>query len=258
MLHCQRTSTDPRRQLAIDEAMLESSEQSEGAQQWFRLWELPQPAVILGRACDAMRETNWEACRKASVPVLRRASGGGAVVVGPGCLVYSLVVSYHNRPDLRELQTAHRYVLEQIAAAVSQCGLTVELAGTSDLIWNGRKVSGNSLKCKRHSLLYHGTVLYNAELAQIGALLDHPSREPDYRDGRPHQEFVANLPIEKEELTDALMRQWNVKQCGELTDELIESLWETRYSRDKWHRDGAMSKPQITPGPSDVAAPTPD
>ncbi len=69
-------------------------------------------------------------------------------------------------------------------------------AGISDLVLGDRKFSGNSLRCKRDHFLYHGTLLYQFPLEQIGELLKMPARQPNYRQGRPHGEFVMNLPLD--------------------------------------------------------------
>ena len=63
-------------------------------------------------------EVRGDVCRELDVPVLRRISGGAAVVVGPGCLMYALVLSLRLRPQLRSIDRAHAQVLGTIAAAL--------------------------------------------------------------------------------------------------------------------------------------------
>ena len=62
-------------------------------------------------------EVRSDVCRDLEVPVLRRISGGAAVVVGPGCLMYAVVLSLQIRPQLRFIDRAHAQVLGTIAAA---------------------------------------------------------------------------------------------------------------------------------------------
>ena len=73
-------------------------------------------AFVAGRI-----EVRLDACRELAIPVLRRASGGAAVVTGPGCLMYALVLSYELRPALRVLSNAHRWVLGTLVRALSAC-----------------------------------------------------------------------------------------------------------------------------------------
>jgi len=42
-------------------------------------------------------------------------------------------------------------------------------------------------------LYYSASLLVNAQLSLVERYLRHPPREPKYRDGRSHLEFVANL-----------------------------------------------------------------
>ena len=107
--------------LALDEALLDEAEASSAGCETLRLWEPKEPAVVVGRSSQAAIEVRLDACRELAVPVLRRASGGAAVVTGPGCLMYSLVLSYEMRPALRVLSNAHRWVLGTL---VRGCRLT--------------------------------------------------------------------------------------------------------------------------------------
>jgi lipoate-protein ligase A len=224
--------------LALDEALLDSVDDDSASPEMLRLWECPEYAVVLGRSCKAAEEAEWRECAAEGVPVLRRTSGGGTVVIGPGCLMYSLRLSYALRPHLRLLDQAHREVLNTTAMAINRSvrNVSVQPQGTSDLAIGGLKVSGNSLRCKRNFLLYHGTLLYKFDLARVARWLKPPPREPDYREHRPHGEFVTNLPLGADRLKAALIAAW---QADEMTRdwprELVADLLASRYSREAWN-----------------------
>src|SRR4051812_32394695 len=97
--------------LALDEALLDEAEDAGRPQECLRLWESPELAVVLGRSSKVHDEVDQGACEADGVTIGRRSSGGCAVVIGPGCLMYSLVLSYDLRPHLRILEDAHRFVL---------------------------------------------------------------------------------------------------------------------------------------------------
>ena len=101
----------PEANLALDEALLESVEAAPEGPEWLRIWEMPSPVVVVGRSTKVHQEVNLPACQRRGIPVLRRCSGGTSVVVGPGCLLYSVVLSYQQRPELRHLDVAHRFVM---------------------------------------------------------------------------------------------------------------------------------------------------
>ena len=108
--------------------------------------------------------------------------------------MYAVVLSYVRRPELRALDLAHCFVMQSLAAALRPALPDVRVMGTSDLAVGARKFSGNSMRCKRSHFLYHGTLLYDFPLDLISACLPMPPRQPDYRDGRQHDAFVANIP----------------------------------------------------------------
>jgi lipoate-protein ligase A len=61
------------------------------------------------------------------------------------------------------------------------------------LAYEGRKVMGSSLYLPRECALYLGSFLVSTPIALLDRFLAHPSREPEYRQGRSHGDFVRNL-----------------------------------------------------------------
>jgi lipoate-protein ligase A len=222
--------------LALDEALLEQAEESPGPLEFLRLWESSSLAVVIGRSSRVNDEVEAAYCRARGIPVVRRCSGGAAVAVGPGCLMYAVVLDCETRPGLRMIEAAHRFVLGEVAQAIARCGVIVNLDGTSDLALGDRKVSGNSLRCKRRCLLYHGTILYQFPLDVMSQCLRSPPRQPDYRRGRSHAEFVANVPAACDELRAAMRQQWRaVSLVEDWPRARTAQLAAERYARDDWN-----------------------
>jgi lipoate-protein ligase A len=223
--------------LALDEALLELAEQSGQPAEALRLWEPRSPMVVLGSSSRADAEVKLDECRRRNVPVLRRPSGGATIVTGPGCLMYAVVLSYELHPELRSIDRAHRFVLETIAGALqNETTEKIHRAGTSDLAIADRKFSGNSLRCKRTHLLYHGTLLYDFPLEQVEQLLAMPSRQPDYRANRSHSDFIMNLPISAPALRSAMIKAFRADgEFASWPSELTAQLVADKYSRDDWN-----------------------
>src|SRR5262249_30130806 len=148
-------------------------------------------------------------CRIDGVPIVRRASGGGTVLLGPGCLCYSLVLSYERGPALREITPSYVYILDRVHESLAGLLPSIEQAGTSDLADAGLKFSGNAQQRKRNYLLHHGTLLYDFDLSRIGRYLRMPGRQPEYRGRRGHASFLRNLPAASDELKRRLREAWH-------------------------------------------------
>ena len=222
--------------LAIDEALLDEVEDHGVPLETLRLWEPAAPMIVVGRSSHVDREVRREKCRELGIPILRRASGGAAVVTGPGCLMYAVVLSLQLRPALRAIDVAHRFVLGTIVAALRRQGFDVAQRGTSDLTLSDRKFSGNSLRVRRDYLLYHGTLLYDFPLDLIAACLSAPPRQPDYRDGRDHEAFVTNLPVNAGMLRRILVDTWQAEaSADEWPLERVAELVAGKYARLEWN-----------------------
>jgi len=224
--------------LALDEALLEclDNDPTSQAEESLRLWEPQQHLVVIGRSSKVAEEVALEYCRAEQIDVLRRNSGGAAIVTGPGCLMYAVCLDLRSRPELRQVDVAHGFVLNKIREAVNACGTHCDLRGTSDLAIGDRKFSGNSLRLKKNALLYHGTLLNRADLDQIAKCLKTPPRQPDYRQRRRHSEFLINLNLDANRLRRQLARVWRANQpLDPWPDERTQYLVETKYGLDAWN-----------------------
>ena len=158
------------------------------------------------------------------------------MVVGPGCLMYAMVLSYRLRPELQQISAAHCFALKMLGDRLRRIVPQIECQGTSDLTLESKKFSGNSLRVRRTHLLYHGTILYNFPVALVSTCLLSPPRQPEYRQGRLHDEFLVNLPVGRSELRDALVA--GAETDGSLTDWSrlrTEELVEARYRQAGWN-----------------------
>jgi lipoate---protein ligase len=230
------TLETPEENLALDEALLDEAELTAGkGSEVLRIWEPRQMFVVAGNSTRLADEVQLEVCRSRGVPILRRTSGGATIVAGPGCLMYAVVLSYAKRPELRSIDRAHRFVLDAIAGELRQFA-PVECAGISDLTLDGRKFSGNSLRCKRNFLLYHGTLLYGFPLEKVETLLKLPHRQPTYRQGRGHRDFLTNIPISNDKLRKALITAFGAdSKRVDWPERLAAERIEDRYARRDWN-----------------------
>lgn len=174
---------------ALDEDLLD---RVEGGSAWcHRVWEAHRVAVVLGRGAVAEREVRLEACEADRVPVLRRRGGGGAVVLGEGCVVVSLGAVVDRELEVGRYLNA---VAEFLAQALGRLtGLPLVRLGTGDVCLGDRKVLGSSLFRRKKILFYQASLLHSLDLSLVERYLAHPPKEPEYRRGRQHLDFLTTL-----------------------------------------------------------------
>lgn len=235
-----RTWPTPAENLACDEALLEACEEGveEARDGVLRFYESTIPCVVVGYGNRVASEVDTDACDAAGIPILRRASGGGTVILGPGCLAYAVVLPVDAAPELGTVTGTNRWVMERNRRALEALlGRPVSIRGFTDLAVDELKFSGNAQRRRRRSVLFHGTFLLSMDLTMIGGILPRPSWEPEYRHGRSHAEFLINLGLSAKQVREGLAREWGAAQAWEgMLDGVIGRSVEERYGRQEWNR----------------------
>ena len=183
--------------ILFDDVLLALAEEGQGGEV-LRFWESSDTAVVLGRIGQWEHDVHVHAVRRDNIMVLRRSSGGGTVVQGPGCLNFSFILSKDRHTSIHDLKRSYQYILSHVMEALSAQGFKAEFKPISDLAVQGsdKKFSGNAQKRGRKFILHHGTILYDFDLELVAAYLKFPKDVPEYRRGRSHLDFVANIPVE--------------------------------------------------------------
>ena len=229
-----RTLTGVHANLALDEALLVEADQL-GGTALVRVWELPTIAVVMGASCRLHEAVNVDACRADGVPIARRCSGGGAVVIGPGALNVSVIVPTDAAP--LAVDEAQRWVLGRIADRLRDLGPMVEVLGSGDLALDGRKFSGSAQRRLKRTMLVHASILYALPADRIARYLGAPpKRQPDYRAGRLHDQFLTTVPLDRDAILGACRSAWDAEPSDE--DEIrmayVEKLVATKYADPSW------------------------
>jgi lipoate-protein ligase A len=248
------TLASPAENLACDEALLDRCEDGAG-EELLRFWEPHNCFVVVGHANRVATEVNLAACEARDVPVLRRCSGGGTVVQGPGCLNYTLVLRITDTGPTRTIRDTNQFILERNRAAIENLlarsgrrretapsksetrdpKCEVALCGHTDLAIAGRKFSGNSQRRRRRFLLFHGTFLLDFDITLVQALLPPPSRQPEYRRHRSHGEFLTNLALPAASVKAELARAWHATAPQvDFPRDQIEMLAREKYATRAW------------------------
>lgn len=198
----------PAANLACDEALLEACDAGELGEV-LRFWESDCHFVVVGYANAIQSEVNIAACHARGVPILRRCSGGGTVLQGPGCLNYALILRVPADGPLATATGANRFIMARHRDALQPLlDRPVRVEGHTDLALGGLKFSGNAQRRRRAALLFHGTILHGLDLRLVETLLRQPARQPPYRRQRRHLDFLTNAPLEAARIKAALSACW--------------------------------------------------
>jgi lipoate---protein ligase len=233
---CELNLATPEENLACDEVLLDLCEAND-ADEVLRLWEPAQYFVVVGYANKAASEVNLAYCHANLIPVLRRCTGGGTVLQGPGVLNYSLILRIDEAGPLRGITTTNEFVLKRHQAALTPLlQAHVERNGQTDLTIGGLKFSGNAQRRQRRFLIFHGSFLLHLNIGLVEEVLPMPSRQPQYRADRSHVDFLVNLKMPAEKIKDALQEAWKASEpLLDVPLDRIQCLARDKYALDEWN-----------------------
>ncbi|MBL7071018.1 MAG: lipoate--protein ligase family protein [Candidatus Omnitrophica bacterium] len=189
--------------VAYDQILLESAE-ADFSGEVLRFWEPETFFIVLGRISKLEESVNTKEARKDNIEILRRISAGGTVLQGPGCLNYSLILSYERDPLLKNIRKSYGYILNNICDSLGGSGVKATFEPLSDIAFNGKKFSGNAQARRKKYLLHHGTILYDFPIERIEKYIKMPKKEPPYRMGRGHRDFLTNIKAKPDDIKQAI------------------------------------------------------
>ncbi len=154
-------------------------------------WVPERLVAVIGCGSDPARELNLAAVKAEMVPVIRRPTGGCSVILSPNMYAISFVLRGRNQMKSCSYFNAFG---ELLVEALKTLGLkNLHKAGTSDIVLGDRKIAGSALYRTKEMVFHHAVINISERPSTINRLLAVPPREPRYRSGRSHSEFVTSL-----------------------------------------------------------------
>ena len=198
------------------------------------------PALVIGRFQNPWKECRTGMARRKGLPILRRISGGGTVVHGPGNLNFA-VIRGSKSPD----KTGN---LDRVIRALGTLGLEIRRNKKYDLRMgfspaeegspgdtDGFKVSGSAFRQTSCSSIHHATLLVKADIESLKLLLHQAPREMEARGVESIPSPVANLSdsipsLDVDTVIRAMAAEWGMKDGPEVLDpDSLEDLNDTGF-----------------------------
>jgi lipoate-protein ligase A len=146
------------------------------------------------------------------ITVVKRPSGGETVILTPNTIVIAISFTTETLKNPKEY---YHKINDSIIGVLAQQGIQNLLQkGISDIAIGEKKILGSSIYRRPNRAFYHAVLNVAEDISIIAKYILHPSKEPDYRKGRPHSEFVTSLKkegyhININTLSDEMTRELN-------------------------------------------------
>lgn len=157
----------------------------------FLVWQPDRIVLVLGHSNPVSRSVIEGNVLHDGISLCRRPSGGQAVLLTPAMLAVSATIGPNHPASPYPFFTVFTSRLIRVLERLGINDLARQ--GISDITLGGRKIAGSAIHQNRERLFYHAVLNVGEPGETFKRYLLHPQREPEYRQRRPHDEFVTSL-----------------------------------------------------------------
>lgn len=172
------------KQLQLEEALLRTDHRN-----WCLINDGTSPAIVMGISGSVEKMINQKQLEESPIPVIRRFSGGGTVIVDHDTIFSTFIF---NRKSV-DVSCCPRNILHWTAQIYSpfleHCNFQIR---ENDYALGDRKFGGNAQYMSKNRWLHHTSLLWDYDPEKMNYLL-FPPKVPDYRGSRAHTDFLCKL-----------------------------------------------------------------
>ncbi|MBU1141892.1 MAG: lipoate--protein ligase [Firmicutes bacterium] len=139
---------------ALEEFILKNLLKNE--ETYFFTWEIH--GVVIGKNQVIENEVNLDFLKENKIDIYRRPTGGGCVYADHRNTMFSIITKKSNK------EFTFKTYLSQIIDSMKLLNIHIEFSGRNDLLFEGKKISGNAFLQNKYGMLMHGTFLYDCDL----------------------------------------------------------------------------------------------
>jgi len=159
--------------LAADEVLVNRTGAST-TQHTLRLYTY-QPCALVGRFQSIENELNLSYCAENKIPINRRPTGGGAIIMGEDQLGVALAIPGKVDETYAHVRKRMAQFSQGIISGLATLGIHVEFRRKNDLEVNGKKIAGLGLhKTDSGGLLFHASLLVGLDVPYMLNVLKTP------------------------------------------------------------------------------------
>ncbi len=195
-------AVDPYVNLATEDYLSKYADENIGI---LFLWQ-NENTIVVGRNQNTRKECNVDEFLASGGKIARRRSGGGAVYHDLGNLNFSLIGLKTNMQPL--------LYKDFLTKLVSGYGLKAEYSGRNDILFGGRKFSGNAVYDDGRIVCQHGTIMLDCNIEKMTYYLT-----PDKEKLRRHAvQSVSSRVMNLNELLPSITVEGMINQAQLLLD----------------------------------------
>jgi lipoyl(octanoyl) transferase len=254
--------------MAIDEAIFRENQRTD-TPPTLRFYSWSPPSVSLGYFQATGKEVNVEACRRFSVDIVRRPTGGKAVLHEDD-LTYAVIANERTPLFPPDILGTYKVISSCIALGLSELGIEAEMEGDGrsyrddslkaacfstpsryELLVKKKKICGSAQLRSKGVFLQHGSIMMDFDPLKTCALLlpqhgDQTWQTKNLRASVTSIHEQVGVSVSVEDICHVIKKGFEkkldiafVEGCLTPAEESLKSrLMNDKYISDKWNLEG--------------------
>ncbi|HEX9014169.1 MAG TPA: hypothetical protein VF813_11650 [Anaerolineaceae bacterium] len=140
-----------------------------------RLYTYRATCALVGRFQNVENELHVDYCREQAIPINRRPTGGGAIIMGDGQLGVALTVPAHVEDTYGRAREIMTQFSDGLVRGLSRLGVEATFHRKNDIVVGGKKIVGLGIyRAPSDGLLFHASVLVDLDVPLMLRVLNTP------------------------------------------------------------------------------------
>lgn len=214
-----------------------------------RLYTYRSYCALVGRFQNVQNELHVDFCRENHIPINRRPTGGGAIIMGEDQLGVALTLPAHVEDTYSRAREIMGQFSDGLVRGLKRLGIEASFHRKNDIVVNSKKIVGLGVyRAPSNGLLFHASVLVDLDIPFMLRVLNTPFEKISDKEIASFSERLTTVrrethsQITLDEVRQVIAREYEASlgvalNPGEFTPEelqAIHTLEQDKYLTEDW------------------------
>lgn len=164
--------------------------------------------VSLGYFDNANRFLDFNYCKTHNIPIIRRYTGGGTVLLHPGQIFYQFIFSKSNKTIPFKMENVYKYFSNIVIEVYKSLGINAFYKPIADIVVNDKKISGQGAGDIENMLVFVGNLLMDFDFDMMANIVSYVKNKDMFK--KILKEHITTIKLEninvaKEDIVNAFI-----------------------------------------------------
>ncbi len=185
--------------------------------------------ISLGYFDNANAFLDFEYCKNHNLPIIRRQTGGGTVLLDKGQIFYQFIFSKSNKTIPFKMENVYKYFSSIVMSVYEELGIKTKYKPVADIFYKDKKISGQGAGDINNMLIFVGNILMDFDYKTMANVISYVKDKTSFENIL--QENITTLSkegfdIKKEDIfqafIDILKKVFDDIKISDIPEDIID------------------------------------